>query len=55
MDPGVDPWQQAPQLTGPDIDEVGIDPDEVLPDEVTISVDAPVVTSSHSGIKNEVY
>jgi len=42
VDPGVDPWQKAPQATGPDIDEVGIDPDEILPDEVTISVDAPV-------------
>ncbi|PHQ47188.1 hypothetical protein DJ68_03205 [Halorubrum sp. C3] len=42
VDPGVDPWKKAPQAIGLDIDEVGIDPDELLPDEVTIGVDAPI-------------
>lgn len=42
INPGVDPWQKAPEATGFDITDVGIDPEEILPDEVTISVDAPV-------------
>lgn len=38
----IDPWEKAPQATGLDIDEVGTDPQELLPDEITITVDAAV-------------
>jgi len=40
--PGIDPWHKAPQATGLDIDDVGTDPEELLPDEITIGVDAAV-------------
>ncbi|WP_277542876.1 hypothetical protein [Haloarcula laminariae] len=42
IDPSVDPWQRAPQAYGLDIDDVGLDPDEIMPEEVTIGVDGPV-------------
>ena len=39
---GIDPWQKAPQATGLDIDDVGTDPEALLPDEITIGVDTAV-------------
>jgi len=45
IDPGIDPWRKAPEATGFDITDVGIDPDEILPDEVTIGVTAPIEDS----------
>ncbi|MDB2286980.1 hypothetical protein PM038_17315 [Halorubrum ezzemoulense] len=42
VDPGGDPWQNAPQATGLDIDAVGVDPEKLLPNEVTIGVTEPI-------------
>lgn len=45
VDPGVDPWEKAPEAAGLDIDEIGTDPEELLSDEVTIGVSAPIEDS----------
>ncbi|WP_245851731.1 hypothetical protein [Halorubrum persicum] len=45
VDPGVDPWQKAPEAAGFDIDDVGTDPDKLIPEEVTIGVSAPIEDS----------
>lgn len=42
IDPAIDPWQKAPQAYGFDIDDIGIDPDKIIPEEMTIGVDQPV-------------
>ncbi|WP_233255313.1 hypothetical protein [Haloplanus rallus] len=45
IDPGVDPWQKAPQAIGLDIDDIGADPEELLPEKMTIGVNEPIEDS----------